>query len=572
MKIRIKKFKKIRNVELELSPINIFIGANNSGKSSFIQGIQFAISACQTLDLLGARWVKSITRTLSLDSREFLYTPTSDIAYLYHGKRLSSSRKKEDRNWIEFTFEDGATSKLKVSRGKNGGFTTVLEGKKLGMSLSSVEKPFCVYVPGIAGIPVREKYEVPIAVKKSATRGDSNNYLRNILLTINVDEESWKSFSSSVKNVYGDIELAVEFDSERSEFIEIYVKKEGVTLPLDSVGTGLLQVIQIFAYIEYFSPKVILLDEPDSHIHPTKQKVLANELVNRAIEQDNLKIVFSTHSRYILEALDGRATVFHFQEGKALPNVAGSSVLLDIGAADADYLFSKKHLKYVIATEDKVDNIDEKKSYLKKFMLANGLKEDEFVLHSYEGCTKVDFAKILQGFVQKQIPTARVIVHIDRDQKVDGDRELIKLKRDCESRGLLLFVTEFQEIESYFTRPEHVSNVFDITLEEAEKKYQTFLNALEEETKRKIANFLLRDRKELICNKGGREDYELLEKHKNEWYQEYAEELTPGKEMLGMFKDYAQRELKLDPNKILDISEGLQSIKLQSLIEKDLAH
>lgn len=69
MQIRIKKFKKIDDVEVTLDPLNIFIGTNNSGKSSFIQGIQFAISGCQTLELKKANWHrKKANRTLSLDS------------------------------------------------------------------------------------------------------------------------------------------------------------------------------------------------------------------------------------------------------------------------------------------------------------------------------------------------------------------------------------------------------------------------------------------------------------------------------------------------------------------------
>lgn len=42
----------------------------------------------------------------------------------------------------------------------------MLTRKELGDKLSDVESPYCVYVPGIAGIPVSEKYEVSIAVKK----------------------------------------------------------------------------------------------------------------------------------------------------------------------------------------------------------------------------------------------------------------------------------------------------------------------------------------------------------------------------------------------------------------------
>ena len=566
MKVRVQKFKKIDDVEVDLSPINIFIGTNNSGKSSFIQGIQFAVSACQTLELLGASWVKGKAKTLALDSKEFLYTPTNDISYLYHGKRLSGSRRKEDRNWIEFTLNNGNESKLKISRGKNGGFTTLLEGKDLGGRLSSIETPYCVYVPGIAGIPVLEKYEVPIAVKKSATRGDSNNYLRNILHTINGDVDKWTAFLESVNSVYGGVGLSVEFDEHASEYIYVYVTSNGIRLPLDSVGTGLLQVIQIFAYIEYFSPKIVLLDEPDSHIHPTKQKELARELVKRVTADPELKVVFSTHSRYILESLENDAKVVHFQLGNALDDVKGSNILLDIGAADADYLFAKKKLKYVIVTEDKVDDVSEKKEFIKKFLIANRLSEDEFVLHSYEGCTKVEFARILQGFVRKQIPTAKVILHIDRDQKVDGDRELEKLKEDCQKRDILLFITKYQEIESYFCTPKNIAKVYEIPFERAKQEHDRIVSDLEEETRRRLTNFILRDRPELSKNKDGKTDIAQVASFVDEWYGKFSVELTPGKELLGAVKRWVQEELKGDPNKLIGYSDGLAADEFRILV------
>jgi AAA15 family ATPase/GTPase len=565
MDIRIKKFKKIDDVSVTLEALNIFIGTNNSGKSSFIQGIQFAISSSQTLKLKGASWVKGKTKTLSLDSSEYLYAPTSDISYLFHGGRLTGARTKADRKWIEFTISDKNSASLKISRGKNGGFTTELTGKEQGDILSNIEKPFCVYVPGIAGIPVLEKYEVPIAVKKSATRGDSNNYLRNILYTISRDHDKWISFKNSINSIYEDIDFVVKFSEHQSEYIYVNIKTNNLTLPLDSVGTGLLQVIQIFAYIEYFDPTVILLDEPDSHIHPTKQKLLSEELVKRTTDNPDLKIVFSTHSRYILESLDEKAKVVHFQNGYALEDVKGSNILIDIGAADADYLFSKKELKYVIVTEDKVDNVKAKKEFLKKFLLANGLLESEFVLHSYEGCSKVDFAKILQGFVQKQIPAAKVILHIDRDQKVDADRDVIKLRDDCKKRDIIFFITKYQEIESYFCQPAHIKNIYGVPIEEASEKYNEFIDDLKEKTKRKLTNFILRDRRDLGINKDGQVDIVIVNKKVDAWYEEYGDQLTPGKELLGKVKNYAQ-SLSGDPNKIIDLSNALVSAEFKALL------
>lgn len=567
MKIKIEKFKKIDSVEVELQALNIFIGTNNSGKSSFIQGIQFAISSAQTLRLKNVSWrTQNDSQTLNLDSTDFLYTPTRHIENLYHGKRLVTSRRRSDRISMNFSFDDGEQTSINVSRGKNGGFATVVKGKSFGQKINDIDNPFCVYVPGIAGIPIQEKFEVPIAIKKSATRGDSNNYLRNILLDISKSESKLNAFSYSINQIYPDVKIRVEFRDSVSEFIDVFVVNEGIELPLDSIGTGLLQTIQIFAYIEYFNPRIILLDEPDSHLHPTKQKHLAYELLRRTTENEHLKVVFSTHSRYILEALENIANVIHFQNGKSFPSIQGSKILLDIGAADADYLFSKKNLKYIVVTEDKVDNISEKKSFLKNFLIANGLSEDEFVLHSYEGCTKVDFAKILEGFVRKQIPGVKVIVHIDRDQKVDGDRDLIKLEDDCEKRDLLLFVTKFQEVESYFCQPQHLAKTYGIDIENCTKLYYESVDSLTEETKRKLSNFILRERKDLSLNKEGKQDIAIINKMVDEWYGRFKYELCPGKELLGKIKNEIQTTHRLDPNKIIETSEHLKDAKFQELL------
>jgi AAA15 family ATPase/GTPase len=569
MIISIERFKKIEEAILELAPVNIFIGTNNSGKSSFIQGIQFAISSGQTLNLKNARWYKGQSRTLSLDSTDYLYTPTRHIENLYHGKKLTGSRLKGERKTMDFKFlnDDGETN-IAISRGKNGGFTTTLKGKLLGEKICDINNPYCVYVPGIAGIPIEEKYEVPFAIKKSATRGDSNNYLRNILLSISRDLEKWRRFLESINEIYPDTDIKVFFNEDSSEFINVNVINEQISLPIDSIGTGLLQAIQVFAYIEYFDPVIILLDEPDAHIHPTKQKILANQLYKRSLENDKLKIVFSTHSRYILEALEDKAKVFHFQKGTVIPDVKGSKILLDIGAADADYLFSKQDLKYVIVTEDKVDNISEKKDFLKKLLIANGLNEDNFVLHSYEGCTKVDFAKILKGFVAKQIPGIKVLLHFDRDQRKEDDEDILKLKAQCENRDIQLFVTEDSEIENYFCRPEHISNVYGIDLTESTEIYEKMILELEDETKRKISNFIGRERLMLTHNKDGRFDIVTLNENTNAIYNEFRNKVTPGKELLGKIKNYMQSQKGLDPSLILNISLGLQSDLLKELINE----
>lgn len=50
-KITIERFKNIEKIEIPLDNITVLVGANNSGKSSILQSLQFAVSIAQTTSL-----------------------------------------------------------------------------------------------------------------------------------------------------------------------------------------------------------------------------------------------------------------------------------------------------------------------------------------------------------------------------------------------------------------------------------------------------------------------------------------------------------------------------------------
>ena len=49
----IRRFKQLEKVELALGDATLLIGANNSGKSSILQAIHFAVSIAQSARLVG---------------------------------------------------------------------------------------------------------------------------------------------------------------------------------------------------------------------------------------------------------------------------------------------------------------------------------------------------------------------------------------------------------------------------------------------------------------------------------------------------------------------------------------
>jgi predicted ATPase len=61
---------------------------------------------------------------------------------------------------------------------------------------------------------------------------------------------------------------------------------------IEMAGTGFLQVVQIFAYLLYFKPKLLLVDEPDAHLHPSRQQALIRALGEATTDFPDTQIVF----------------------------------------------------------------------------------------------------------------------------------------------------------------------------------------------------------------------------------------------------------------------------------------
>ncbi|MCL0167014.1 ATP-binding protein, partial [Klebsiella pneumoniae] len=101
-------------------------------------------------------------------------------------------------------------------------------------------------------------------------------------------------------------------------------------------GTGLLQTLQIFAYIVYFKPKLLLLDEPDSHLHPDNQYILTDSL--SLISENNkseTQVILSTHSKHIIDSLYGEANFIWMKDGNVQNqgmDLDKISMFLDLGA------------------------------------------------------------------------------------------------------------------------------------------------------------------------------------------------------------------------------------------------
>lgn len=458
--LKIENFKRIEATAVPLGPITVVVGGNNSGKSCVLQAPHFAVNLLQATVIEGDK---------TIPAQNLRYLPTGDVLDLSHGERLT-----EETAPVQICFEisDAADSadrrEYSVSFKRGEGLNVRIDSSsddQTETEMSNTQQPFSIYVPGLAGIPLHEEYRSDAIIASAIARGDANLYLRNVLLRISRDAEKLGRLNSYLDRIVEGAELVVQFEKENDSHILVWIRKDDRDTPIDAMGTGILQFLQILAYVIEYRPALVLLDEPDAHLHPNNQRVIAS-LLDEVVQDGNTQVVLATHSRTLLDAFrQTELASFVWMENGTVQSQAEQehiSMLMELGALDGGEQFYSDKCTAVFLTEDT------KLEYLRPFLLSNSIDPDQTLIHSYKSSSRLQAALELAKFIKSLRPGARVIVHRDRDFMVDEDVEEIRTTLLKDGDDIDLFVTEGCDIEHYYTRPEHLSASFEIDLEGAE--------------------------------------------------------------------------------------------------------
>ena len=345
---------------------------------------------------------------------------------------------------------NSATCVVGLRRGRNRNIAVSIVGRQIGEQLMAVDTPFTVYAPGLAGVPKEEKYMSPGVVRRIVARGDANLTLRNVLRMLKSNPAAWNDFIVDIRLIFEGIDIAIEFDEDTDENINVYFQSaRGPRLPVDAAGTSVLQASQILAYISLFAPRVLILDEPDSHLHPDNQRILCDLVFNLASTR-GFQALISTHSRHVLDSVKDRGSIVWLSRGLKVdtPDINTTKVLLDLGALDSVDYFADGQLRCVVATEDTQTDA------LRALLWSNGFVEDDTSVASYAGCTKADAAIVLGRFLTDKASHIRLVVHRDRDYMSYDEATRFKTRLDAHNIALLL--TAHSDIECYFVSAEHL--------------------------------------------------------------------------------------------------------------------
>lgn len=450
----IENFKAISEARIPLqSGLTALVGQNNSGKSSVLQALHWA---CRCV----AHPKVQKNQSRRLPAHEFDFYPTEKTKLVGHNKELRQGRSGNPEISVRVTFEhtkeDGTEfvqSSIPIRQGNNDVVNVDLKNEVIEhnfyMMLKNNEKLFSSYIPGLAGIPLFEERRARLPVLRQAASGDANTVLRNILAQIKDDkrdEISLVRLSEYCSRVLGNIDIQVDFDESTDFIINSRIRTAEMEnnhwVPLELAGTGVLQCIQIFAYIVLYQPYLLLIDEPDSHLHPDRQERLVANLAELA-EELGIAILLTTHSPNVIRALPNHCETVWMRGGQVEENSSIVRSKMGWGILDK---------KIILITEDA--------NCRELYFILSQWPEIERItavwpVGGHNALPSRSACESLLAMTQAEC----IVVHRDGDFMTADERH--RLQERYHHDKIRLWITDESDIEALFLAPERISVIYN---------------------------------------------------------------------------------------------------------------
>ncbi|NVH63856.1 AAA family ATPase [Pseudomonas simiae] len=469
--VKIENFKAIKEATIPLSTgLTVLVGQNSSGKSSALQAIHWA---CRCV--ANPKVVRNQSRSIS--AHDFDFNPTIQIRTVGNNQELRQGRGENPEVSVKVTFshstndgqQENLESIVKISQGNNEAVKVDLSNDSINADfytiLSDQNRPFSSYIPGLAGVPLAEEKRSRLPILKQAASGDANTVLRNILLLIKDDprdDVSIEKLSELCSKVLGAIKIKVEFDEIRHSEINAKIQTSSMAedywTPLEMAGTGVLQCIQIFAYIILYRPQLLLIDEPDAHLHPDRQENLILALAE-VVNKYEMSIVLTTHSPNVVRAMPISAQIVWMNEG-VVHEEDGDNIRQRMGWGILDK-------KIILITED--GKPAELKSILKQWPQL----ERAVSVWPVSGSKSLPTLNACESLLNMTC-MPHIVLHRDGDFMTPKERAELKKKYD--HANVTLWITDDTDIESLFLNPERIARIYEIEIEEVNRLYEEIFN------------------------------------------------------------------------------------------------
>lgn len=453
-KVRISNFKRIKEAEFEIGPVTYIVGGNNSGKSSAIQAIHTAVTAAQ----VGRERQQQVIPTSTLR-----YSPAAEFESIGHG-RLLENKAGGLRAVVEFMGQtDNPTedSRYRVAIYSGRSYDSIgvdREPKQSSFAehIQDPVHPFSIFTPGLTEIPLREEYMGRASIFRRTIAGNANLAFRNILRLID-EQNKLTELEYTVSNLIGDdISYTIRADETQDFYITVAAtigSKDGHLVPVELWGTGLLQITQLYSYVILFRPSVLLADEPDAHLHPSRQKLLGDAFRDIA-ENYDCQIIATTHSEHLITSRPENTKLIWMRDGKSETYEKEELIplLMHLGCLDS---VGPNGDQILLLTEDQ--NYD----YLTTAINELGEVGYHVKVIPVNGVSNLGIADTFVRLTEQMPNCTRIAIHRDRDFLIDDEIEgWLEQTFPVSAARPEVFVTRYCDMEAYYCSLSYISHIY----------------------------------------------------------------------------------------------------------------
>ncbi|MBN1908579.1 MAG: AAA family ATPase [Pirellulales bacterium] len=374
-KLTIRNFKRFDDVEIELGNPVVFIGPNNSGKTTALQALSLWNTGLKRWNEKRSGEKPPEKRSgVALNRRDLVAVPVPDASLLWRDLHVRESLKKNGKQQtqnirIDITVE-GVTNgtawecglefdyaneeslycrPLRFSEAKNGDRMPIpSEASLLNVA----------FLPPMSGLAESETRLDPGAINVRLGEGRTAEVLRNLCYKI-LSEESgsaqWDQVCQTIESLFGVKLHEPRYVPERGEITMGYQDPSGTRLDLSCAGRGLQQTLLLLAHLAANPHSVILVDEPDAHLEILRQRQIYDLMAKLAGEQES-QVIAASHSEVVLNEAAGRDTVIAFVGSRPhrIDN-RGHHVLKSLKDIGFDQFYQAEQVGWVLYLEGSTD-------------------------------------------------------------------------------------------------------------------------------------------------------------------------------------------------------------------------
>lgn len=373
-KLIIRNFKRFDHVEIELGNPVVFIGPNDSGKTTALQALAlWDIGLRRWLEKRAGKVAPEKRPGVTINRRDLIAVPVPDANLLWRDLHVRDVQRingqqhtqnvrvdvivegvTQDKPWtcgFEFDYANEESFYCRPLRSAS-------EGSQERMPVpEEVSDVRIAFLPPMSGLAANETRLDVGAINVRLGEGRTAEVLRNLCYMIansKVGEPKWEQVRKRVKDLFGITLNNPLYISERGEIAMTYTTPSDVKLDLSSAGRGLQQTLLLLAHLTVNPNSVLLLDEPDAHLEILRQRQIYQLLTETARNQSS-QVIAASHSEVVLNEAADRDVVVAFLGRPHRIDDRGSQVLKSLREIGFEQYYQAEQTGWVLYLEGSTD-------------------------------------------------------------------------------------------------------------------------------------------------------------------------------------------------------------------------